>query len=70
MAESWWSIALDPNHIIAELLWTIAFDFIVVAFLYNVVFKRYVLPKMRKQIHDEIDAEHGVTHDLPTQTKE
>lgn len=70
MSETWWELATDPHHIIAELIWTVTFDFIVVALLYNVVFKRYILPKLRKQIHAEIDEEHGVSHGLPTQTKE
>lgn len=60
--ETWWSIALDPNHIIAELIWTIIFDGLFVWFLYGVVFKRYVLPKLRRDIHTEIDQEHGISH--------
>jgi hypothetical protein len=65
MGETWWSIAFDPNHIIAELFWTIVFDGVIVALLYNVVFKRYVLPRLRRQIHKEIDEEHGITHEGP-----
>lgn len=61
--ETWWEIATDPNHIIAELLWTAVFDGLFVWFFYGVVFKKLLLPKLRKDIHKEIDAEHGVTHD-------
>jgi hypothetical protein len=62
--ETWWSIALDPNHIIAELLFTIVFDGIVVWFLWGIVWKKFVFPKLRRQIHAEIDEEHGITpHD-------
>jgi hypothetical protein len=61
--ETWLEIATDPNHIIAELIWTAIFDGLFVWFLYGVVFKKYLLPKLRKDIHTEIDAEHGVTHD-------
>jgi hypothetical protein len=62
-AESWWSIAFDPNHIIAELIWTIIFDGLFVWFLYGFVFKKLILPKLRKDIHREIDAEHGISHE-------
>lgn len=60
--ETWWEIALDPNHIIAELIWTVVFDGVFVWFLYNVIFKKYILPKLRKDIHAEIDEEHGIQH--------
>lgn len=60
--ETWWSIATDPNHIIAELLWTVIFDGLIVWFLYGIVFKKYLLPKLRRDIHAEIDEEHGIEH--------
>jgi hypothetical protein len=60
--ETWWAIATDPNHIIAELIWTVIFDGLFVWFLYGVVFKKLVLPKLRKDIHKEIDEEHGIQH--------
>lgn len=62
MHETWWSIATDPDHIIAELLWSLVFDVFFVAFLWGVVWKRLLLPKLRRDIHREIDAEHGVDH--------
>jgi hypothetical protein len=62
MHETWWEIATDPNHIIAELIWTVIFDGLFVWFLYGVVFKRLILPKLRKDIHKEIDEEHGIQH--------
>ena len=54
------SIALDPNHIIAELLFTIVFDGLVVALLWGIVFKRMILPRLRRDIHKEIDEQHGI----------
>jgi hypothetical protein len=60
--ETWWEIFSDPNHIIAELLWTIIQDGLFVALLYGVVFKKMILPKLRKDIHREIDKEHGFEH--------
>ena len=60
--EEAWSIFSDPSHVIAELGWTIIQDVFVLWLLYGVVFKKVILPKLRKDIHKEIDAEHGITH--------
>lgn len=56
------SITFDPAHILAEVFWQIVFDVVLVAFLYGVVFKRWLLPRLRKQIHRELDSEHGIEH--------
>ena len=56
------SITFDPAHIFAEVFWQIVFDVILVAFLYGVFFKRWLLPRLRKQIHHELDSEHGIEH--------
>ena len=61
--ETWLQIFSDPNHIIAEILWTIIQDGFVIWLLYGVVFKRTILPKLRKDIHKEIDQEHNINHE-------
>lgn len=60
--ETWWEIFTDTNHILAELGWTIVQDVIIIGVLYNLVFKRMILPKIKRQVHEEIDREHGITH--------
>lgn len=60
--EEAWAIFTDPSHVIAELGWTIVQDLIIIGLLYNVVFKRFIVPRLKKQLHDEIDKEHGITH--------
>jgi hypothetical protein len=60
--EHAWEIFTDPGHILAELGWTIIQDGLVVAVLYGIVFKKMILPKLRKDIHREIDEEHGIEH--------
>lgn len=60
--EEAWAVFSDPSHIMAELGWTAIQDIIIIWLLYGVVFKKIILPKLRKDIHKEIDAEHGVTH--------
>jgi hypothetical protein len=66
--QNFLSVALDPAHILSELAFSVVFDGFVIAFGWGVVFKKYILPKirkdLRKEIHDEIDEEHGVAkHD-------
>jgi len=56
------SVALDPAHILSELAFTIVFDGLVIALLYGVVFKRMLLPRLRREIHRDIDAQHGIGH--------
>ena len=55
-----WSIVTDPAHIFAELLWNVIFDVIVVSLLYGEIFKRVLLPRLRRDIHRAIDEEHGI----------
>ncbi len=57
------SVLLDPAHILSEIVFTIVFDGIIIYLGYQVFFKRIILPRIRKQIHEEVDEEHGVHHD-------
>lgn len=57
------SVAFDPAHILAELFFTIVFDGLVIAVLYQIVFKKLLLPRMCRDIHRQIDEEHGLGHD-------
>jgi len=63
MHETWWEIFTDQNHIIAETLWSLIENFVVIGLFYNIVFRKYVLPKIKRQIHEDIDREHGITHE-------
>jgi hypothetical protein len=60
--EHAWEIFTDPAHVLAELGWTLLQDVLIIGVLYGLVFKKIILPKLRKDIHEEIDAEHGITH--------
>ena len=61
--EEAWEIFTDPSHIIAELGWTIIQDVVIIWLLYGIVFKKIILPRLRKEIHKEIDEEHNISHD-------
>jgi hypothetical protein len=49
----------DPAHLLSELGFTVFFDLLVVF----VIWGKFLKPRLFKQIHDELDAEHGVTHE-------
>ena len=61
--EEAWAIFTDPSHIIAELGWTLIQDVVLIWLLYGTVWKKMILPKLRKEIHKEIDEEHNISHD-------
>ena len=58
-----WSITLDPAHIVAELIFTAIFDGLIITVAYNLIFKKFILPKLRRDIHKDIDDAHGEVHD-------
>lgn len=61
--EEAWAIFTDPSHILAELGWTVIQDVIVIWLFYGIVFKKMILPRLRREIHKEIDEEHNIKHD-------
>ncbi len=65
-SENFWedfiAIATDPAHLAFEFVFSIFFDLIIITLVYGVIVKKYVIPRLRKQIHKEIDAEHGIEH--------
>ena len=65
VAESFVEIATDPAHILAELVFTLVFDLVIIAFIWGVIFKKLLLPLITKKVHAEIDIEHGYSHDDP-----
>lgn len=76
MTDQWFSeyVALlhDPAHILFELTLMAVFDFLIGYVGYKVVFKRLILPRLRREIHEEIDREHDVSHEdvvLPSMGK-
>jgi hypothetical protein len=61
--ETWLSIATDPNHIIAELLFNLVFDGLIIALGYGILIKKIVLPYLSKNIHRYVDSKHNVEHE-------
>lgn len=52
----------DPAHILFEVTTSIVFDFVIVYFGYQIIVKKFIIPRLRKQIHEEIDREHELEH--------
>lgn len=61
-SETWLDIFLNPSHIIAELLWNLVFDVILISLGYGVVIKKIVMPYLKRTIHKHIDTKHGIQH--------
>lgn len=61
--EEYWGLLTDPAHLLFELTFSLAFDILVVAVLWGILVKKVIIPRLRRDIHKEIDAEHGITHD-------
>lgn len=58
-------VVTDPAHIAAEFVFTILFDLVFITLIYNLLFKKIILPRLRREIHEEIDEAHGQTHEKP-----
>ena len=57
LAETWWSILSDPNHIIAESIITIVEELVVFGVGYY-----FGRKKIWQKIHDRFDKEHDIKH--------
>lgn len=57
--EGYFGLLTDPAHLAFEVTFSIFFDIIVV----GLIVQKLIIPKLRKDIHKEIDQEHGITHE-------
>ncbi len=62
------SVQFDPAHLLAELGFTLVFEALT-AFLIVWLWRKVLKPRLSRQIHAQIDAEHGYTH-TPKHTPE
>lgn len=57
--QDWLSVQFDPAHLLSE------FNFELVQFLFAAIFwKKYLKPRFVKDVHQQIDDEHGVEHKI------
>jgi hypothetical protein len=62
MWSEYFHIVTDPAHGLAEITYTILFDFVIVGLVWGVIFNRFILPRVKRDIHAEIDSSHGYSH--------
>lgn len=55
------SIATDPAHIVAELLFQVVVDGLIIGLGWKMIIKRYLDRRLARE-HAALDAEHGVDH--------
>lgn len=60
--EEAWAIFTDPAHILPEIAWHLIMELVVITLLYGVLIKRVIIPRLRKDIHKEIDEAHDLKH--------
>jgi hypothetical protein len=62
MIAEFWDVFTDPAHVMAEIASSMIWDIVIITLLYQLLFKRWILPRWSARIHKEIDNEHGVIH--------
>lgn len=58
LLEEYMHVAFDPAHILAELTFTLVFDFLFLALLIPLI--RRTLKNFTNTLHRELDEEHGI----------
>lgn len=56
-----WNLITDPAHAITEIFYSVMFDLLIIP-VTILAYKKIREPKLRKEIHQEIDKEHGIEH--------
>lgn len=60
--EEYLYLLQDPAHVMFEITISVIFDFLIIFMGYKLFLKKIVLPKLRREIHKELDDEHHVIH--------
>ena len=63
-------LIMDPAHGLAEITYTLMFDVLIVGLIWGVLFNKLLLPKIKRDIHSEIDSSHGYSHVEPKKINE
>jgi len=64
--KSFWqdftSVLLDPAHILSELVFSVVFDVLVGYLIWGLLIRRVLIPRLRRDIHREVDEEQHIEH--------
>lgn len=62
--EEFLELATDPAHLLFELSFSLVFDILIVSVIWGIVIKKIIIPRVKRDVHKELDAEHGIApHD-------
>lgn len=57
-------LVTDPAHIAFEVFYTFVLDILIVFLIWGVIIKKWIIPKLRNDLHKQVDAEHGIVHSV------
>ena len=55
-------LVTDPAHIAFEVFYTFVLDILIVFLIWGIIIKKWIIPKLRHDLHKQVDAEHGIVH--------
>lgn len=55
-----WGLITDPAHAITEVFYNVMFDLLLIPIVFFLYKK--IRPKLKRDIHNQIDREHGIDH--------
>ena len=58
----YFGLLTDPAHVAFELTMSAIVDLFIIFLGYKIIWKGYIYPRLRRSIHQELDAEHHVVH--------
>lgn len=62
MLEEYFHIITDPAHGLAEFTYSIFIDLLIFGVLWTTVWTKWLKPKLKREVHSEIDMSHGYVH--------
>lgn len=61
LLQETWGLITDPAHALTEIFYSFLFELLIIPVIIY-LYKKFREPRLRAQIHKEIDAEHGIQH--------
>lgn len=62
MLAEYFEIITDPAHGLAEFTYSIFIDLVIFGLLWTTVWTKWLKPKLKREVHNEIDRSHGYVH--------
>lgn len=68
MVQEYLEIITDPAHGLAEFTYSLVIDLLVIGLVWGTVWTKWLAPRLKREVHEEIDNSHGYQHSSPTLT--